>query len=79
MYDCCKVLTDRVEVGRQRTTGGPVVIQRCKTCGRRHFEVSLDPGKFGVKFPGPPVLNGFPGVTTGPGGAGGTFPSGEAK
>jgi hypothetical protein len=25
-----------------------LTVERCKVCGRRHFEMTLEPGKFGI-------------------------------
>ena len=25
-----------------------LVVERCRKCGRRHFELTMDPGKFGI-------------------------------
>jgi hypothetical protein len=49
MEPCCENLENRTEPelveGRSDLT-----ITRCKVCGRRHFELTIDPAVIGVRF-----------------------------
>jgi hypothetical protein len=35
------------------THRGDLSITTCIECGRKHYELTLDPGRFGIKFFGP--------------------------
>lgn len=45
MYECCEDLDNREE---QDTGREDLTLSVCKTCGRRHFELTLDPTHYGV-------------------------------
>jgi hypothetical protein len=58
MNACCDVQADRELVERRKANPPPgipnakidLVITRCKTCGRQHYELSVDPVPLGVKL-----------------------------
>ena len=45
MEPCCANQENRLTVEQN----GSVVVQKCKVCGRRHFELTVDPVQVGVK------------------------------
>lgn len=49
MEPCCENLENRSEpeVDPERPD---IVVTRCLVCGRRHFELTVDPGELGIKF-----------------------------
>jgi len=42
--ECCRVK----ENCEPHQLKADLVVERCKMCGRRHFEFSMDPGKLGI-------------------------------
>lgn len=54
--ECCKTDGNLVEIERRKVGDGAdagnlgeVVVRRCSTCGRRHFEMNADMGRYGIK------------------------------
>ncbi len=45
MKDCCKQ-SENLEM--QLSDKPDLVIQKCKVCGCRHFELQVDPGRLGL-------------------------------
>jgi hypothetical protein len=43
--ECCKLI-ENLEL--QQNDKPDLTIQKCKVCGCRHFEVTLDPGSLGL-------------------------------
>jgi hypothetical protein len=49
MEPCCQDLENRTEP--EPVDERPdLTITRCKVCGRRHFELTVDPGEIGLKI-----------------------------
>ena len=53
MNECCKDRGNRevVEDGRELKDGvlSGVLIERCVVCGRKHYELSIEPGRIFAK------------------------------
>jgi len=51
LYECCKDPANREDGPGPR--GGEVAeglsVTHCQVCGRRHFELTVDPGQLGLK------------------------------
>lgn len=48
MKDCC-VNPDNLDVKQDRPD---LLVKTCKVCNLRHFELTADPGKFGIVMKG---------------------------
>jgi hypothetical protein len=48
MSPCCENPENRETVEERED----LTVQRCKECGRRHYEVTLEPVEIGVKIKG---------------------------
>jgi hypothetical protein len=52
---CCQD-NDNLEVVERRAVQGSapadLVVRKCKVCGCRHFELTIDPGKLGLTMSG---------------------------
>jgi hypothetical protein len=47
MESCCENLENRTE--SEPVEGKPdLTVQRCVVCNRRHFELTVDPGRLGM-------------------------------
>jgi hypothetical protein len=49
MAECCAKLENRSE---PEQLGKDITVTRCLVCGRRHFEMGVDPVEVGIKFDG---------------------------
>jgi hypothetical protein len=48
MSPCCEQPENRETLERR----GDLIVQKCKVCGRKHYELTLDPVEVGVKGKG---------------------------
>lgn len=45
-YECCRFESNMGPEERLEDSPPGEIFRRCRICGRRHFEVTLDPGEF---------------------------------
>jgi len=50
MEPCCENLENRSEPETPNPAQPDLTLTRCKVCGRRHFELAVDPAHLGVVF-----------------------------
>lgn len=48
MNECCEKLEDRVPYESEEELPPDVEVSVCSSCGCRHFELTVDPGRLGV-------------------------------
>jgi len=49
MNDCCKNPDNLYRRENDPEEAPSEIIKRCKVCGARHFELTVDPGRLGLK------------------------------
>ena len=49
MEPCCENMENRSEPETPNPATPDLVLTRCKVCGRRHFELSVDPALIGIE------------------------------